>query len=178
MVHLTNPVLVAYATLSGSTAEVAEAVAATIRECGLTADVKSIRDVESLEPYGPVVVGAPLYMFRWIRPARRFVVKNRAGLAKRPCAIFALGPFHDVKKEWLEVRAQLDKEVARFPWLSPISVIVFGGKFDPKKLTFPYNLIMPLMHLPESDIRNWDEIRVWAGNLAREFKARMQQPGQ
>lgn len=173
MVHLINPVLVAYATLSGSTAEVAEAVAATIRECGLTVDVKSIRDVESLEPYAAVVVGAPLYMYRWIRSARRFISKNRAGLSKRPCAIFALGPFHDVKKEWLEVRAQLDKEISRFPWLSPISVIVFGGKYDPKKLTFPFNLIMPLMRFPASDIRNWNEIRVWARNLASEFKARM-----
>ena len=35
------------------------------------------------------------------------------------------------------MRAQLDKELLKFPWLAPVAIEIFGGKFDPAKLTFP-----------------------------------------
>jgi len=68
------------------------------------------------------------------------------------------------------VRAQLDKELARFPWLSPIAHEVFGGKFDPAKLRFPYNLVPALKRLPASDIRDWKAIRAWASDLAEKLQ--------
>ncbi len=46
---IATPVLVAYATYYGSTQEVAEAVAATLRERGLEVDVQSMREVQTLE---------------------------------------------------------------------------------------------------------------------------------
>ena len=39
----------------------------------------------------------------------------------------ALGPFHDRDKEWQEVRAQFDQELAKFPWFAPVAVEVFGA---------------------------------------------------
>lgn len=58
---MSESVLVAYATRYGSTQEVAEAVAATLRERGLEVDIQPMRKVRALAGYSAVVLGAPLY---------------------------------------------------------------------------------------------------------------------
>jgi menaquinone-dependent protoporphyrinogen oxidase len=85
-------------------------------------------------------------------------------------AVFALGPFHDVEEEWERVRGQLKKALAKFPWLKPVDIEIFGGKFDPALLRFPWNLLPALRMMPPSDIRDWTAIRTWASNLADKFQ--------
>ena len=159
-------VLVGYATRYGSTQEVAEAVAETLRERGLGVDIQPMREVRTLEGYDAVVLGAALYMFRWHKDARRFLSRHRKALAQLPVAVFALGPVHDPydEEEWQDSRAQLDKELAKFPWFAPVAKEVLGGKFDPEKLRFPINLFAGSE--PASDIRDWEAIRAWASDLA------------
>ena len=111
------------------------------------------------------MLGAPLYMFRRHKNALHFLSRHREALTERPVAIFALGPFHEDEKEWQDVRAQLDKELAKFPWLTPVALEIFGGKFDPAKLRFPFNFLPALKQMPASDIRDWTAIRAWASNL-------------
>ncbi len=159
-------ILVAYATRYGSTQEVAEAVASTLRERGLAVDIQPMRDVRSLEQYRAVVLGAPLYIFHWHEDALQFLARHREALTQRPVAIFALGPIHAEEKEFQGAREQLDKELAKFPWLRPEAIAIFGGKFDPQKLTFPHNLVPALKNMPASDIRDWTAIRAWASTLA------------
>ena len=159
-------ILVAYATRSGSTQEVAEAIGTALGEAGFSVDVQRLPVKGTLDRYAAVVLGAPLYMFRWHKDALRFLSDFRKALEDRPAAVFALGPFNDAEKEWREVRAQLDKELAKFPWFKPVAVEVFGGKFDPAKLGFPYTLIPAMKKLPPSDIRDWDAVRGWAEELA------------
>jgi menaquinone-dependent protoporphyrinogen oxidase len=158
-------VLVAYASTYGSTQEVAEAVAAALREGGLEADLQAMRKVQTLAGYGAVVLGAPLFMMRWHKDALRFMTLHRKALTEQPVAVFALGPFHDEEKEWQGVRAQLDKELAKFPWLTPAAKQIFGAKFDPAKLRFPWNLVPALKQMPASDIRDWAAIHAWADSL-------------
>jgi menaquinone-dependent protoporphyrinogen oxidase len=162
---MSDSILVAYATRYGSTQEVAEKIAATLREEGLTVDVQPVKQVRTLEGYRAVVVGAPLYMFNWLKEARNFLSRHRAALEAIQVAAFALGPTEDKEKDWQETREQLEKVLAKFPWLQPVAVELFGGKFDPARLTFPYNLIPALKQMPVSDIRDWDAIRAWANGL-------------
>lgn len=159
-------VLVAYATRAGSTAEVAHVVAQVIGESGFAVEVRPARDVHSLEPYHAVVVAAPLYLFRLHKDARRFLAAHRAALSKIPVALFVPGPVQNVEKDWTGAREQLDKELARFPWLSPVAQYIVGGKFDPAKLGFPFSLFPPLRKMPASDVRDWTSIRAFAGHLA------------
>ncbi len=167
---MSNSVLVAYATVYGSTQEVAERVAATLREQGLAADLQAARQVRSLDPYGAVVLGAPLYMFHWHNDALHFLERHRAVLVRKPVAIFALGPLNNVEKEFQEARAQLDKELVRFPWLLPVAVEIFGGRLEPARFRFPHNLIPVMRNMPPSDIRDWAAIRTWASNLAAQMQ--------
>jgi menaquinone-dependent protoporphyrinogen oxidase len=167
---MSSLVLVGYATRYGSTQEVAEAVAATLRECGLEVDIQPMRKVRTLAGYSAVVLGAPLYMFRWHKDALRFLSRHRKALTERPVAVFALGPTHDPydEEEWQDSRAQLDKELAKFSWLTPVALEMFGGKYDPAKLRFPINLLAG--QEPASDLRDWTAIRAWASNLVEKLE--------
>jgi menaquinone-dependent protoporphyrinogen oxidase len=72
------------------------------------------------------------------------------------------------EKEWQGSREQLDKELAEFPWLAPVALEIVGGKFDPAKLRFPYNLFM--RQVPPADLRNWAAICAWASNPAAKLQ--------
>jgi len=163
-------VLVAYATRYGSTKEVAEKVAAALREGGRDVAVENLKDVRSVEAYCAVVVGVPLYIGSMLGDAKRFLTQHQAALLKRPLAIFSLGPLSLDEAEAKGAREQLDKELAKFPTLTPVDVTLFAGKFDPKALHFPDNLLTvipasPLHDRPASDKRDWDAIGAWASQL-------------
>jgi menaquinone-dependent protoporphyrinogen oxidase len=161
-------ILVAYASSHGSTQEVAEAIAETFRTCGRTATIDHVRNVKSLQGYGAIVLGAPLYMFHWHRDARHFLTKHCDALVKQPVAVFALGPVGiGEEKEWQDARANLMQELSNFPWFVPITVEVFGGKLDPAGLGFPMKFIM--REVPPADLRNWDAIHDWATSLVSRF---------
>lgn len=162
---MSSLVLVGYATRYGSTQEVAEAVAATLRACGLEVNIQPMRPVRTLAGYGAVVLGAPLFMFCWHKDALRFLSRHHEALTEQPVAIFALGPTHDPydEKAWPDSCAQLDKELSKFPWLTPVALKMFGGKYDPAKLRFPINLLAGKELA--SDLRDWTAIRAWAADL-------------
>jgi menaquinone-dependent protoporphyrinogen oxidase len=170
--QMKTKVLLAYASTHGSTQEVAEAIAATLREHELTVDFMPIRNVRTLEGYSAVVLGAPLYMFHLHKDALRFLSQHQKALSNGlPVAIFAGGPFATGdEKEWQEVRRQLGQELAKFPWLTPVSIEVIGGRFDPAMLHFPWNLIPAFRQMPPSDLRDWNAIHRWASTLAAQLQ--------
>ncbi len=157
-------ILVAYATKHGSTQEVAEAIAATLREHALEVEVQPASEVRALDSYGAVVLGAPLYNGHWHKEASHFLKRHRTALSQRPVAIFALGPRSAAEEERRSSRKQLDRALAKASWLAPVAIEVFGGVIDPTKLHFPFN------RMPASDARDWAAIRAWASNLATQFQ--------
>jgi len=170
---MSDSVLVTYATRYGSTQEVAEKVAATLRESGLAVDVQPAKQVRSLAGYRAVVLGAPLYIGSWLKDAQRFLPQHQAALEKLPVALFSLGPTR-ADEGLAEVRASLDAQVGKYPWLKPVAVELFGGKYDPDKLRFPDTILKiipasPLHGAPASDIRDWDAIRAWANSLTEKL---------
>ena len=109
---MSQPILVAYATKRESTHEVADAVAARLRELGHEVDVRPAAEVGTLEPYGAVVLGGALYAGRWHRDARRFLAKHRDELARIPVAVFAMGP---LKLEPKDVEGSRASSTTRSP---------------------------------------------------------------
>jgi menaquinone-dependent protoporphyrinogen oxidase len=159
-----SKVLVAYATKYGSMMEVAEAVAEELRGIGVDAELLAAHDVDDVTPYSAVVVGGPFYYFRWHGDVRHFLKKHHKALAQMPVAVFGGGPFNNDPKEFADVRAQLDKAVAKFDWLEPKTSLVVGGVHRPERLRFPDNN-PGMKNLPPSDVRDFDEIRQWARAL-------------
>lgn len=163
---MANKILLAYASVHGSTQEIAEQIAETIRNEGLTVDLQEARKVQSLTGYQAIVLGAPIYMFHLHKDALNFISRHKDTLMDGlPIAIFAGGPIEADKDQWGDISKQLDQELAKFPWLKPIAVEIVGGRFDPTKLRFPYNLIPALKQMPAADLRDWTAIRSWSNDL-------------
>lgn len=159
-------VLLAYASSRGSTDEVAQVIQQVLNDEGLDCRMQAMRDVSSLGGYDAVVLGAPIYMFRWHKDAKRFLKKHRHELEQRPVVVFALGPVHDPHddEEWQNSWSQLRKELAKYPWFRPLTIEMFGGRYDPEKLGFPLKMFAG--DEPASDIRDWEVIRAWAQETA------------
>ncbi len=158
-------VLVTYATRYGSTEEVARAIADALMEEGYEVDLRPLKTAKDLSPYAAVVMGAPLQMFRWHKDAHAFLKRHRKALATLPTAVFALGPPEDTESDGEEVRAQLEKELAKAPWFNPVTRRVFGGRFDPSLLGGAWRLLPGREKLPAGDLRDWDDIAAWACSL-------------
>jgi menaquinone-dependent protoporphyrinogen oxidase len=159
-------ILLAYATRFGSTQEVAETITAKLRQAGLEVDILPMQDVTTLDGYDAVVLGAALYNARWHPNAHNFLSQHQAALKQRPVAIFALGPLSTSSAAMQSSRRQLDKELARYPWLKAVALEMFAGKYDPSKpgMGFFYKL------LPTRDYRDWEAIQAWANALPAQLE--------
>jgi menaquinone-dependent protoporphyrinogen oxidase len=166
-------ILLAYATRYGSTQEVAESIAATLRQCGLEVDIRPMQEVKTLANYQAVVLGAAIYNAKWHPEAHQFLSRHQESLSQRPVVIFALGPLSASAAAKRNSRRQLDKELGKYPWLKPAAVEVFAGKYDPSKPGMGFFERL----LPASDHRDWDAIRLWANGLPGQLqRVEMLQP--
>ena len=163
---MSTSILVAYATRYGSTQEVAESIAATLREAGLAVDIQPMQNVRTLTSYDAVVLGAAIYNARWHPDAHKFLSQHQESLKQRPVAIFALGPLSTSSAATQRSRRQLDKELGKYPWLKPVALEMFAGKYDPSKpgMSFFERLV------PARDYRNWDAVRAWANALPAQLE--------
>ncbi|HZV73152.1 MAG TPA: flavodoxin domain-containing protein [Conexibacter sp.] len=90
--HSDERVLVAHATKHGSTREVADVIATTLKSRGLRVDLKAAPECTTLDGYGAVVLGGALYMGHRHKDARQFLLRHHAALATIPFAVLAMGP--------------------------------------------------------------------------------------
>jgi menaquinone-dependent protoporphyrinogen oxidase len=157
---MSSRVLVAYATRYGSTAEIAEAIAARLREAGLTVDVTNVEDVRDLGGYGAVVLGAPVFLARMLRDGRRFLRRRHGELARVPFAAFLVGVDREDRR-----RGALDRQLAKRE-LHPFAVGMFGGVVDASRLRLR-DKTPPVRKMGAfTDMRDWDAIASWAANVA------------
>jgi menaquinone-dependent protoporphyrinogen IX oxidase len=194
-------ILVTYATMSGSTAEVALAVGEVLIQFGNEVDVLPLEKVADLNAYKAVVIGAPM-VIGWHRSALKFLVKNCQVLRQIPLAAFATGMSLTSagETEVSSVSVFIDKALAKpvkkvgrpslkerhtdiNHYAAPIikaagpahlvSIAFFGGRLEYHRLKLPAKLfVMLVIQASPGDRRNWDAIRSWAGSLPQLFTSR------
>ena len=153
-------VLVAYETSKGSTAEIAETIAAEMRKGGVDALAASISDAPLPEDYTHVIVGGPIYMGS-IKGVKGFVERHKAVLQERLIGAFAVGMSFAVEDEEKQAagRKALDEAIA------PLEVAhlgYFAGKIDMEKLSFLEKMAVKMVKSPVGDFRDWDAVKGWA----------------
>jgi menaquinone-dependent protoporphyrinogen oxidase len=164
-------VLVAYASKRGSTAEIAEAIADKLRECGLGVDCRPAGDVDTLEPYGAVVLGSAVYARHWAGEARRFLRRHAEELCGRPLWVFSSGPAGEPGKALDRVPAEPARIVERLERLGVREHVVFGGRLLAQPKNRLERSLVERTPFGYRDRRDWRKIRGWASGIAAELGA-------
>lgn len=156
-------ILVAYASSSGSTAEVAEAIGGVLREIDVTVDVRNVAEVTALAAYNAVVVGSSIHGGRWLPEAIQFIERFKEGLATRPVAYFTtcLTMAKDDEESRRITLSYLDPVLRLAPDVKPVGLGLFAGSLDRQS-----KLTMKSDAFPQGDYRNWDRIRKWAAEIS------------
>ena len=167
---MTIKILITYASNTGWTAGVAEAIGKTLAENGAKVDVLPMRDVKDLSPYDAVVAGSAINGGAWLPEAMQFMRAHQAELKRKPFTAFLVCMTLSMKNgeqyrshvsSWLEpVRALV----------RPVSEGLFAGGLDIRKIpSFSDRLKFRLSVLfgvwKEGDHRDWDAIRQWAQEI-------------
>jgi menaquinone-dependent protoporphyrinogen oxidase len=193
-------ILIAYATMTGSSAEIAQAVAEVMIKEGAQVDVLPFSQIKNLENYTGVIVGAPMIM-GWHRKALAFLRQHRRVWGQIRLAVFVTAmsltntaetsvngvpvfldenlpkpPVRAGSLSWRERYATLSNYLA--PILratrpvKPVSIAVFGGRLEYGRLPWWAVLFaMVIIQAPAGERRNWPAIRAWAADLTSIFQS-------
>jgi menaquinone-dependent protoporphyrinogen oxidase len=197
--NTSKKILIAFATDSGSTADVAKFIGEELLKSGAFVEVLPVEQVGSLEGFSAAVIGAP-EIVGWHRAAKRFVHNNREGLAKLPVAYFftlmsltepGSNSFQGIplacdgelthppskegklsmKERYATVENYLKPVLKEAPAVKPVGVAFFGGKLSYYRMNWFRRLfVMAIVNANPGDRRNWDFIRAWATGIAPQLK--------
>ena len=152
-------ILVTYGTVSGSTGEVAQAIASEMQAGDVVVDVKPVEAVRKIEGYDAVVLGTAVRMFRILGKTRRFLRKHRKALSQVPTAYFLVClTMGEETPENIQKATDYAKPMVKIR--QPVSLGLFGGCINHEKMTDFFGKSMK--SIPEQDHRDWDAIQAWA----------------
>jgi menaquinone-dependent protoporphyrinogen oxidase len=160
-------VLVSAASRHGSTIEVAATIGSVLTAAGLSVHVLAPREVASVDGFDAAVIGSGIYLGRWLDPARKVLLRNRAGLERIPVWLFSSGPVGDPPQpadEPAEARRLVGLVGAR-------EHRTFPGQVEWRRLGLGEKAMVTVVRAPEGDFRPWDEIEGWAREIAAALEA-------
>ena len=163
-------ILVAYATKTGCTQGIAEAIGKTLTSNGFNVDVTSVKDKPSPAGYDGVIVGSGARIGSWHGMAKKWVSANADTLKGMPVAFFtACLTLANEPEKTDEVQAYTDDLIAE-SGVQPVSYGLFAGWFEPDKFSFVGRKVLEKMDSPKGDFRDWEAVEAWtretAGQLA------------
>src|SRR5512145_1699808 len=81
-------VLIAYATVHGSTAEVAQFIGQVLAEYRFDVTVTPVENILSVAEYDAVILGSPIHTGMWLMPMTRFLNRFESELGRKPFYFF------------------------------------------------------------------------------------------
>ncbi len=155
---------VVFASRHGATGEIAEAIAAALRDAGIAAQSHDVSNAP--EPVGcdAVVLGSGVYMGRWLPPARRYARAHGSSLRTRPVWLFSSGPVGDSGQVSAAAKCRDGQEAATT--LDALDHRVFAGRLDRSQLNWTERAAVHVVGAPDGDYRDWDAIKGFAQEIA------------
>ena len=167
---MNNRILIAYATRTGSTVGVADAIALALRQRGFLVMVQPIRENPSVKGYQAVIVGSSIRQGAWLPEAVTFLIANKQALRRVRVALFTVHALNlgDDEQSRLKREAYLDP---LRPLVLPVAHVFFPGKIDPARLSLFDRLMVKVLRAPVGDFRDWAKVDNWADKLLTEEMA-------
>jgi len=157
-------VLIAYASATGSTAEIAVTTGEILGKRGFLADVRPVQEQPTIRDVQAVIVGSAVHGGNWMPEAIDWLQANEAALNRLPVALFTVHFFNRGDDEISRARRQAYAGEA-LSLVPQAEMAFFAGRFDQR--TTAMGLPNWLAHLtPTMDLRDWDKIRGWAQRMS------------
>jgi menaquinone-dependent protoporphyrinogen oxidase len=153
------------ATRHGSTLEVAQFIADRLESHGHETVCLEARDVDQIPDGDAVVLGSPLYMGRWLKPARQIAERLGRSEEQRPIFVFTCGPLGTPPEPEPPTP---DTLVPALAWKA-VMLEVFGGRLDLGALSGRERLVVRAVKASEGDFRDFTAI----GDFAEAIAARL-----
>ena len=163
-------ILVAYATKTGGTADIAQAVGNELERVGLTVDVRPVEEVSDVRRYDAVLLGSAIYLGKWRPEALRFGEGHAQALRARMVWLFDSGPLFSWPDQGKNEAVPAADDLMRS--IGARSRTTFGGKLEEKDAGFLTRRIMASGKAGSyGDFRNFERIRKWAHQVGLEVQA-------
>lgn len=157
-------ILIAYGSMRGGTAGLAEMLAGALRPHRLDVEVADAAEVDGLEGYDAVIVGGALYNNRWHSDATALVSRFLYELRALPVWFFSSGPLDESARSGELAPIPQVRELARSTDIR--GHMTFGGVLESK----PRRLLGGLLaYGPVGDFRNLHQVADWAQRIVHQL---------
>ena len=155
-------VLISAASKHGATAGIGDQIGETLRHRGFDVTVAEPDQAKPEAGYDGIVLGSGVYAGHWLKDAK-LLAGRIADCDPAPLVwAFSSGPLGDPPKpdeEPVDVAGIVEA-------VAPVDHRIFAGKIDKSELGFGERAIMVAVRAPDGDFRDWDEIAMWANEIA------------
>lgn len=168
-------VIVGYATVHGSTTGVAERIAGQLRAAGARATVAALVDIGDVDRFDAAILGSAIHSGKWLPEAERFVDNWAMSLAERPTWLFSVCSvgdsnsfFPDRVGSFIGARRKDSKSLSRWRGLTRMEEHrYFSGAIEAGQWGRLGNLFLRVFGGTYGDHRDWADIDLWAGSIAK-----------
>jgi menaquinone-dependent protoporphyrinogen IX oxidase len=181
--------LIVFGTRYGATVGTSEEIAKVLKDEGFDVKVVNAKEekIKDISPYDLIIVGSGMQFGRWTGEAEDFLKRFQKELGQKKVALFISTMKTVTEKEGKTEelaktrKMELEDKVAKYD-LQPISLGFFGGVLDFNKMNIitrkTLGFLRPQLEkdgFKESspgvyELRDWEEIRGWAKELANSAK--------
>jgi menaquinone-dependent protoporphyrinogen oxidase len=163
-------VLITYASVHGSTKEIAERVGAVLStylgDSNIAVHVLPMEQAKDISKYNFIIIGSAVHNFEWVPLGSSWLSRNKSAVSKVPVWAFSVGtPFAigKIGQRMLESKDEERKLVEAIEANVHIeSHTLFNGKVLTSHTPTLFNMWWRLFGGKFGDFRDWDTIDNWA----------------